>query len=123
MTYTESNIEDWDFGGGKCVVGSENYDPEADMFLSGNYTTVVAVDTVRLSLIDLLVERGAAALEDDRQHVRLSVGDDFLAGMKSAESRFSRDGRFARNVIESLRRENRKYGRLRLSVLPPTDGA
>jgi hypothetical protein len=117
VRYTEQNIEDWDFR--SCYPDAPNYDAEADLFLSENYTTVLAVDTERLSLIKALVDRGVASIEDDRQHVRLARGADAsIGGWKSGSSRFTSEGRFARNVAQAVRNEGRRYGRLRISILP-----
>ncbi len=121
MQYSMDNIEDWDFTA--ATVGSLS-DVEGDLFLSENFTDVLAVDAVRTQVIGALLDGGLAELEDDREHVRLDEhGDDYLSGVKSGRSRFTRDGRLERRVIESLRRENAKYGRLRCRIpLPPMPG-
>jgi hypothetical protein len=116
--YTKHNIEDWDFR--DCSLDSPSNDIEAEDFLSENYVTVVATDAARLILIKRLVEHGIVELDDDKRHARFVIehGDAFLAGMKKGESRFNSEGRFYRSIIEALRRENRKYGRLRVTILP-----
>jgi hypothetical protein len=43
-------------------------------------------------------------------------GDAFLAGWKSGASRLTGDGRLQRKIVESLRREHRKHGRIRLDL-------
>jgi hypothetical protein len=121
VKYSEKNIEDWDFR--ECNMDSPNYDVEADLFFGRHFTTAVAVDAMRLSVIGAFIDKGIAEVEPDRQHVRLvPKGDEFLSGWKSGASRFTREGRFERKVVEALRRENRKYGRLRVTILPPMPG-
>lgn len=116
--YTKHNIEDWDFR--DCSLDDPSDDIEAETFLSENYTTVVATDHLRLLIIKALIEEGVAELDDDKRHARFTIehGDAFLAGMKRAESRFSFEGRLQRSILQALRRENRKYGRLRVTILP-----
>lgn len=121
MRYSESNIEDWDFR--HCGHDDPEYDVEADLFFGTHFTTAAAVDAVRVMVITTLIDRGIATVEEDRQHVRLiPQGDGILRGWKSGTGRLSRDGRFERKVVEALRRENRKYGRLRVTILPPLPG-
>jgi hypothetical protein len=124
VQYSDKNIEDWDFR--KCGfdnIGSPEYDAQADLFLSSHFTTAVAVDAVRLSVIRAFLDKGIAQFEPDGEHVQLPPkGDGYLVGWKSAVSRFTREGRFERKVVEALRRENRKYGQLRLTILPPLPG-
>lgn len=120
--YSEKNIEDWDFR--HCAIDDPQYDVEADLFFGTHFTLAVAVESVRLHVIELLVDNGWATPDEDKQHLVLQPGANHLMkGMKSAHSRFSRDGRFVRNVIEAMRRENRKYGRLKVTILPPQPGA
>jgi hypothetical protein len=121
MRYSDKRIEDWDFR--NCVVGSPNYDVEADLFLGRRFTHVVAVNGMRTAVISALVKEGLAKIEGDGREVLLAPkADPFLAGWKSVASRFTRGGRFERRVIQALRRENQKYGRLRLTILPPLPG-
>jgi hypothetical protein len=81
------------------------------------------VDAIRLGVLSTFVDKGLALVEDDREHVRLvGQGDDLLRGWKSASSRLTREGRLERRVVEGLRRENSKYGRLRVTILPPLPG-
>jgi len=121
MRYSESNIEDWDFR--HCGHDDPEYDVEADLFVGTHFTTAVAVDAVRVMVITTLIDKGVATVEEDPQNVRLMPhGDGILQGWKSGTSRLSRDGRFERKVVEALRRENRKYGRLRMTILPPSPG-
>jgi hypothetical protein len=121
MAYTLNNIEDWDFR--ECCIDSPNYDVEADLFFGSHFTTAVAVDAMRLDVITTFLDKGLAEVEPDRQHVTLVEGGDaVLGGWKSAASRLTRDGRFERKVVEALRREHRKYGRLRVTILPPLPG-
>jgi len=114
--YTKHNVEDWDFR--DCSLENPSDDLEAENFLSANYTTVLATDQPRLLIIRTLLEEGVVEFDDDKRHVRFVIGpaDDFLAGMKSAESRFTYGGRLQRSILESLRRENRKYDRLRTTT-------
>jgi len=117
MPYTQGNIEEWDFR--HCTPGDPEYDAEADLFLSENYTTVIAIDAMRLNMIASLVDDRFAVKTDDGEHVRFTfpAADDFLKGMKSAHSRFTTEGRTYRRIIEALRRENAKSGSLRISLL------
>lgn len=118
MRYTKRNIEDWDFR--NCYPDSPTHDSAASLFFGSHYTDAYAVSLARAEVMNALVEYGFGAVEEDREHVRLvKGGDKYLAGFKSAESRFTREGRFYRRVIQSLRRENRKYGHLRLNIMPP----
>ena len=114
--YTKHNVEDWDFR--DCSLENPSDDLEAENFLSANYTTVLATDQPRLLIIRTLLEEGVVEFDDDKRHVRfvIDLADDFLAGMKSAESRFTYGGRLQRSILESLRRENRKYDRLRTTT-------
>ena len=67
----------------------------------------------------MLVDANWATLDEDGQHLRLvGHGDGLLRGMKSAHSRLTSEGRIYRQVVEALRRENKKYGRLRTTLLP-----
>jgi len=118
VAYSERRIEDWDFRG--CYEGSPTYDVEADLFLSTHYTTVVAVDLYRLSIIKSLIEAGVAEIDNTGDYAYLTIdhADDFLRGMRRADSRLTQQGRFGRKVTEALRRELRKYGRLRSTLLP-----
>jgi hypothetical protein len=121
MRYSENNIEDWDFR--HCAHDDPEYDVEADLFFGTHFTTAVAVDAVRVMVITALIDKGIATVEEDRQHARLiPEGDAILRGWKSSANRWSREGRFERKVVEALRRENRKYGRLRVTILPPSPG-
>lgn len=121
MRYSESNIEDWDFR--HCGHDDPEYNSEGDLFFGSHFTTAVAVDAMRVMVITTLIEKGIATVEEDRRSVRLiPQGDGILRGWKSGTSRFSRDGRFERKVVDALRRENRKYGRLRVTILPPLPG-
>lgn len=118
MTYSEGNIEEWDFR--HCGHDDPTYDNEADLFFMAHFTTAVAVDAIRLQILSTFIEKGFATVDDDREYVRFgSFGDQYLAGWRRATSRWSRGGRFERKVVESLRRENRKYGKLKLTILPP----
>lgn len=121
MRYSNRNIEDWDFR--ECYIDSPHYDVEADLFFGSHFTHVVAIDAGRIIVIKGLVENGYAEVEDDGRHIRLSAqADFFLKGWKREASRFTGGGRFERKVVEALRRENRKYGRLRTTILPPLPG-
>jgi hypothetical protein len=120
VKYSKGNMEDWDFR--NANIGSPNYDVEADLFLGRNFTTVVAVDALRLDVLSAFIDKGVAK-EPDGEHVRFEGnGDGYLAGWKSGTSRLTSEGRFERKVVEALRRENRKYGRLRFTILPPMPG-
>jgi hypothetical protein len=129
VAYNEENIEDWDFR--HCSPDDPAYDPEADLFLSTNYTTVLAVDSLRLSYLEVLLEDGRyATLTEDGQHIILRwegkpmtprQADDSLKGLFrgiGGASRLTHGGRFVRRVRKSLRDEYRKYGQLKLTLLP-----
>lgn len=118
-TYAQQNIEDWDFR--HCSRDDPAYDPVADLFLMQNYPTVVAIDLFRLSIITTLIEHGFASKTPDGEHAQFedeNRGDGYLKGMQSAFSRVTGDGRERRKIMEALRRENRKYGKLRITLLP-----
>jgi hypothetical protein len=113
--FTERNIEDWDFS--RCDPGSPDYDVQADLFLSQHYVEVIAIDGLRTQDIVALVKAGIAAPTGDGRHVQLvESGDQLLAGWKSASSRFTRKGHLHRRIVESLRREHRKHGRIRIEL-------
>ncbi len=121
MRYSDNNIEDWDFR--HCAHDDPDYDVEAHLFFGTHFTTAVAVDAMRVMVITTLIDKGIATVEEDRQHVRLiPEGDAILLGWKSGASRWTQEGRFERKVVEALRRENQKYGRLRVTILPPLPG-
>jgi hypothetical protein len=122
VNYSKNNIEDWDFS--RAEMGHPEYDLQADLFLSRNFTDVIAVDALRKEVIGAFMDKGIAEIEDDREQVRMvENGDGYLAGWKSGASRFSSFGRFERRVLESMRRELAKYGRLRWDIpLPPMPG-
>ena len=112
---SNDNIEDWDFT--HCEPDSPDYDAEADAFLSAHYSHVIAIDGLRSEEVIALVDAGIAIPTGDGRHVDLvEHGDGLLAGWKSASSRFTRDGRLRRKIVESLRREHRKHGRIRIEL-------
>jgi hypothetical protein len=109
---TEKNIEDWDFR--EVEPGSD-----ADYFLTAHYATVVAVDAVRVSIIALLIDHRFAEVIPTSGEVRLiNSGRGILRGMRSNHSRFTREGRFYRQISGAMLREYDKNGRLRLTLLP-----
>jgi len=61
------------------------------------------------------------------QHVRFAEPwhqpDAYLSGARAAYSRFTRDDRLMRRIIQSMRREYKKYGRLRVTILPVAQAA
>jgi hypothetical protein len=122
MPYSKRHIEDWDFR--NANIQSPNYDVQADLFLTKNFSTAMAVDAMRLDVMTTFIDNGVAWVEPDGAHVRVKddKADDYLAGWKSGLSRLTRSGRFERRVVEALRREYRKHGRLRLTILPPLPG-
>lgn len=121
MRYTMRNIEDWDFR--NCYAESPNYDIKANLFFGTHFSIVVAVSSMRMNTIARCIELGIAELEPDKEHARLGpVADGFLASSRSGLSRLTRDGRVQRRVLQALRRENRKHGRVLLTILPPLPG-
>jgi hypothetical protein len=129
VAYSEKNIEDWDFR--QCSLDDPAYDAEGDLFLSTNYTTVLAVDSLRASYLKVLLEDGRyATLTEDGQHILLMwegkpmtprQADDSLKGLfkgVGAASPLTHGGRFVRRVRKSFRQEYRKYGQLKLTLLP-----
>jgi len=121
VRFTDNNYEDWDFR--HCGHDDPEYDVEADLFFTTHFTAAVAVDAMRIGVISTLVDHGIAALQDDHQHFHLvPQADGVLRGWKSGASRFTRAGRFERRVVEGLRRENEKYGRVRATILPRLPG-
>jgi hypothetical protein len=119
---TKTNFEEWDFR----HIGHDDpdYDAAAELFLSQNYTTAVAVDTMRLTLMEPLLDQGLLRRCGDGEHLELTIGGGaaseaaFLHGMKGPYSRFRRDDRFTRSVIASMSREYKKSGKLRVTILP-----
>jgi hypothetical protein len=83
--YTEKNIEDWDFRT-RCDPESPEYDVEADAFLDAHYVTVVAVDMIRLGLIEGWVRSGIAELDEDGEHINITKlrPDPALSGARAA---------------------------------------
>jgi hypothetical protein len=125
VRYSQSNVEDWDFR--NTNMDSPDYDVYADLFLSRNFTTVVAINSLRMVTIKHLVESGLMELTDDGDHVRFREydareGAEFLQGMSSGYKRFSRDDRLSRKVVVALSREYRKNDQLRVTILPPMPG-
>lgn len=115
--FTEDNYEDWDFR--HTSHDDPEYDVEADLFYGTHFTTVVAVDYVRLMVIAAFLDKGLVKLDDDREHIRFELnGDALLSGWKGGASRFTSAGRFERKVVKGLRRELRKYGKLRTTIAP-----
>jgi hypothetical protein len=112
-------IESWDFRA--CTLGDERYDAEDGLFLGFHFTHVLAVESVRVSVIDAFVKANLA--EYDGEYVTFAGnGDKLLAGWKGGQGRFRRNGRLERDVVESLRRELRQNGRILLHRLPPMPG-
>jgi hypothetical protein len=125
VRYSQSNIEDWDFR--NTNMDSPDYDVYADLFLSRNFTTVVAINSLRMVTIKHLVDGGLMELTDDGDHVRFREydaceGAEFLQGMTSGYGRFSRDDRLSRKVVAALSREYGKNDKLRVTILPPMPG-
>jgi hypothetical protein len=139
LPYTERNIEDWDFRGcfnadGKRLLNTHD-NLDASLFLSTHFTNVIGTDSLWVSIIAELLDRGIVTLEDDRQHVRFYDGDweekpielllsrgdpdKLLKGfVKGSAPRFTRGGRGYRRIAEAMRREYRRDGRLRTTLLP-----
>jgi len=141
LKLTKKNIEDWDFRG--VEPGSE-----ADAFLSENYTLVVAIDLLRLSWIKAMVDVGLANLSDGGEYAVVCSDAEALSNPKfynrlqpgevpkpssAAEAKFGffegfnwsrardflrSDTRFEMSVKRSLLRERKKYGRLKVRLLP-----
>jgi hypothetical protein len=124
VIYTLDNIEEWDFR--QCWIGSPGFDLEANDFLTANYPTVLAVEEIRLILIKTLqdmnyVQRldsaGRLRLRDDDRRVN-KAGWSALKNFKNVGSFLTAEGRLQRKVAASLYREYKRYGCLRVSILP-----
>ena len=92
----------------------------ATLFLEEHFVQVLAIDHVRLTMLNTMVERGQATLLRESGDVLLTpLGEQVLPHMTSARDLLTRDGRLRRRIVKSLIREWRKNGRLRFTVLPP----
>lgn len=116
--FSEENIEDWDFRDPDV----EFNDPVAGFFLIQHYPTIMAVDLARLGYIKEFLESGLGQTTDDKRHIVLpGASDDFWRGFTkvSFREKLTEEGRLAIRVRKSLEREWRKYGKLKVGVLPP----
>lgn len=116
--FSEENIEDWDFRDPDV----EFNDPLAGLFLIPNYALVMAVDLGRLQYIQEFLQSGLGRVTEDKRYVLLpGASDEFWRGFTKGSLResLSEEGRFARKIRQSLEREWRKYGRLKVGILPP----
>lgn len=122
MSYSERNIEDWDFRSWRSPLleGGSAFSDPATLFLEKHFLQVLAIDHVRLTMLNTMVERGQATLLQESGDVLLTpFGEQVLPHMTSARDLLTRDGRLRRGIVKSLIREWRKNGRLRFTVLPP----
>lgn len=116
MRYTKNNIEDWDFFPPRDI--------EAELYLSENFISVVAVEDVRIQLVKAIVDKGWGEVAEDRVHIRLTEQGVSIVkyGLTSWRDLLSGERRFYRRIAKSLSREHEKYGQLRGTLLPEMPG-
>jgi hypothetical protein len=121
--YMKDNIEDWDFRAFRNIEDENRWTvpgiAQMDSFLEPNFMYVLAVDHVRLNILQFLLDDGDAELTPEGDVILTPSGQDLLPHMTSLRDILNSGKRLQRTIIKSLLREWEKNGRLRLTVLPP----
>jgi hypothetical protein len=117
----KNDIESWDFK--RAITGAPDYDVETSVFLTSHFLEVLTHDALRVNYFGPLLTNEIMVASEDREYL-LPVWEqrdveEFLLGMRSAESRFTREGRGCRRVLAGMRRELQETGRIRVNLVPP----
>jgi hypothetical protein len=120
VTYTDENIEDWDFRSYRSPMlegGMDLSDPMVT-FLSTHWSQVLVTDYIRLTMLNTLLDQGQATLTPDGDVMLTSFGEQVLPHMTRPRDVLTEEGRRNRRTVKSLVREWKKYGRLPYTILP-----